>query len=72
MQTVLVVVAAIGLWGQAVAQLPTELTWPITWALSWPHGALFRLHGCVAVVPYTMMCLRASRAVLAACMGPEG
>eukprot|EP00199_Chlamydomonas_sp_CCMP681_P006310 CAMPEP_0119111958 /NCGR_PEP_ID=MMETSP1180-20130426/38054_1 /TAXON_ID=3052 ORGANISM="Chlamydomonas cf sp, Strain CCMP681" /NCGR_SAMPLE_ID=MMETSP1180 /ASSEMBLY_ACC=CAM_ASM_000741 /LENGTH=200 /DNA_ID=CAMNT_0007099229 /DNA_START=35 /DNA_END=637 /DNA_ORIENTATION=- len=63
-QTVLAVLAGILLWGQAVAQLPDQLGWPMTWALAWPHAKRFAMHGCISAPVFSLLCVRACRAIL--------
>jgi hypothetical protein len=72
LQAVLLVGAGLLWWQWPVAELPPGFLWPIGATLAAPHKKLFSGSAYIAVIPWLLLCSRATRAWLQVALDTSG
>lgn len=60
LQILLIGLAVIAWWGQALLHIPPHFTWPFNRLLAFPHASNYLEVGAVTVLPWVAMCDRVS------------
>ena len=63
-------ISVVLLYGKPVLQMPASFLSPMQRFMSMPHGSAFSQYGAIAVIPWMLLCDRASNMLLQAVLPP--